>query len=318
MRIAVLDDYHGVSVTLADWGDLAEMVTVFGEPIPKDELVGALEDFEVLCVMRERTPLPEEVIEALPRLRLIVTTGHRNASIDVAAARSRGIVVCGTDSRAVATAQLAVTLILAGLRNLPAEMASIAQGGWQAAPGRDLQGLTVGLVGLGRLGAQVAELLRPFGANVIAWSQNLTEERCAEVDVGRAISLPALLEQSDVVSLHVVLSDQTRGLIGAPELYAMKSDALLVNTSRGPIVDCAALLEALRAGRPARAAVDVFETEPLPSNDPMRDADLIASGRLILTPHIGYGSQQTYRLMYTQTVEAVRAWLEGSPVREIS
>ena len=174
------------------------------------------------------------------------------------------------------------------------------------------------MIGLGRLGAQVADLLRPFGAEVIAWSQNLTEERCADLGVIRASSLPALLTQSDVVSLHLVLSERTRGLIGARELATMKNDALLVNTSRGPIVDPIALLDALRSGRPARAAVDVFETEPLPPEDPLRDAGLIGSGRLILTPHIGYGSQQTYRLMYSQTVEAVRAWRDGSPVREIS
>lgn len=317
MRIAVLDDYHGLATTLADWGDLAGDVTVFDQPIPQDRLAATLRGFDVLCVMRERTPLAADLIAALPDLRLIVTTGMRNLSIDTDAARTNGITVCGTDSRAPGTAQLAMTLILMGLRNLPAEMGTLARGGWQAHPGRDLDGLTLGIVGLGRLGAQLAALARPFGMRIIAWSENLTDARCAEVGVDRARDLATLLGESDAVSIHLVLSDRSRGLIGADQLARMKPDALLVNTSRGPIVDSAALLDALRAGRPARAALDVFETEPLPLDDPLRDADLIAQGRLILTPHIGYGTLQTFQVMYAQTVEAVRAWADDAPVRVI-
>lgn len=318
IRIAVLDDYHELSKPLAGWRELEPRVTVFTAPIPETALVETLRDFDVICVMRERTPFPAKLIESLPNLRLIVTTGPRNASIDVKAAKARGVMVCGTESRAAATAHLVMTLILVGVRNLSAEMNTLGRGGWQAYPGRDLDGLTLGLVGLGRLGAQVANLARPFGVRMLAWSQNLTDERCAELGVERAPDLHSLLSQSDAVSIHLVLSERTRGLIGAAELAAMKPDALLVNTSRGPIVDNLALRAALHAGRPCRAALDVYETEPLPRNDPLRDQELIGSGRLILTPHVGYGSLQTFRLMHEQTADAVRAWLDGAPIRQIA
>jgi len=317
MRIAILDDYHDLSTTLADWSDLRDAVTVFDAPLPAEDLARTLAPFEVICVMRERTPLPEAVIASLPKLRLIVSTGRRNGSIDVTAARQRGIVVCGTDSRSASTAQLAMTLLLMGLRNLPAEMNSLAEGGWQVDPGRDLDGLTLGLVGLGRLGAEVAALARPFGAEVIAWSENLTKARCDEVGVTHSATLSSLLERSDAVSIHLVLSERTRRLIGAAELGLMKPNAFLVNTSRSQILDIDALLDALRAGRPGMAALDVFDTEPLLPDDPLRDRELIEKGQLILTPHLGYGSRQTYELMYRQTVEAVRAWLDGDPVREL-
>jgi len=318
MRIAVLDDYQDQARRLADWGDLAPAVTVFAEPIPEGERAARLAPFDVVCLMRERTPFPADLIEALPELKLIVTTGMRNAAIDIAAAEARGVPVCGTASRTAATAHLTMTLILAGLRNLVPNVASVARGGWQADSGRDLEGLTLGLVGLGRLGAAVAALARPFGMDILAWSRNLTDARCAEVGAARAGSLQDLLAVSDAVSLHLVLSERTRGLIGAAELAAMKPDALLVNTSRGPLVDTAALLAGLRAGRPGRAALDVFDTEPLPANHPLRDGDLIESGRLLLTPHIGYGSVQTLERMYGETVEAIRAWQSGAPVRRLT
>lgn len=317
MRIAILDDYHDLSTTLADWSDLRGAVKVFDAPLRTEDLARTLAPFEVICVMRERTPLPSAVIASLPKLRLIVSTGRRNGSIDVTAARQRGIVVCGTDSRSASTAQLAMTLLLMGLRNLPAEMNSLAEGIWQADPGSDLDGLTLGLVGLGRLGAEVSALARPFGAEVIAWSENLTKARCDEVGVTHSATLSSLLERSDAVSIHLVLSERTRRLIGAAELGLMKPNAFLVNTSRSQILDNEALLDALRAGRPGGAALDVFDTEPLPPDDPLRDRELIEKGRLILTPHLGYGSCQTYELMYRQTVEAVRAWLDGHPVREL-
>jgi len=317
MKIAVLDDYLGYSDRYAAWGDLGGDVSVFRDPIPAAELAATLAPFDVLCVMRERTPMPASLIEALPNLRLIVTTGMRNLSIDMEAARSRGITVCGTASRAAATAQLAMTLILVASRNLVGNINSVARGSWQAEAGRDLDGLTLGLIGLGRLGADVAALARPFGVKMVAWSQNLTDARCAEVGVTRAESLEALLEQADVASIHLVLSARTTGLIGAAELARMKPDACLVNTSRAAIIDRDALLSALHAGRLANAAIDVFEEEPLPADSAWRNADLIASGKLIATPHVGYGSLATYERMYRETAENVRAFASGAPLRVI-
>lgn len=234
MKIAVLDDYLGYSERFAEWGNLAHKVTVFRDPIAKDTLLETLAPFDVLCLMRERTTLPADLIVALPNLRLIVTTGMRNSSIDMAAVAMRSITVCGTASRLAASSHLAMTLILMAARNLVPNLTSIARGGWQAEAGRDLEGLTLGLLGLGRIGADVAALARPFGLKTIAWSQNLTEARCVEVGVTRADSLQSLLEQADVVSIHLVLSDRTKGLIGAVDLARMKPDASLVNTSRGP------------------------------------------------------------------------------------
>ena len=317
MKIAVLDDYLGYSDRFADWGDLGADVTVFRAPIPEADLAATLAPFDVLCVMRERTPMPAALIHALPRLKLIVTTGMRNLSIDMGAARARGITVCGTASRAAATAHLAMTLILLASRNLVANLGAVARGGWQAEAGRDLEGLTLGLIGLGRLGADVAALARPFGVKMVAWSQNLTDARAAEVGVSRAESIEAVLEQADVASIHLVLSERTRGLIGAGQLARMKPDACLVNTSRGPIIDRDGLLDALRMGRLACAAIDVFDEEPLPADSPWRDADLIGSGRLILTPHVGYGALATYERMYRETAENVVAFARGAALRVI-
>jgi phosphoglycerate dehydrogenase-like enzyme len=315
MRVAVLDDYQGVALAMADWSRLDAEVSAFGDTVARDALIERLAPFEVVCLMRERTPFPAEVIAALPKLRLIVTTGMRNASIDVAAAAARGIVVCGTESRAPATAQLAMSLILAASRGLMREASSMRDGGWQAGLGRDLHGLTLGVIGLGRLGGQVAALARPFGMEIVAWSANLTDARCAEAGARRLPSLAVLLETADIATIHMVLSDRTRGLIGAAELARMKPDALLVNTSRGPIVDYAALVDALRAGRPGAAAIDVYDEEPLAPDHPLRDRTLIDAGRLLLTPHIGYVSRQTYALFYSQTVEAIGAWAAGAPIR---
>ena len=318
MRIAVLDDYQGVALELADWGRLAAEVRAFRDTVSGPALVERLRPFEIVCLMRERTPMPAELIGALPNLRLIVTTGLRNAAIDVAAAAARGITVCGTRSRAPATAQLAMTLILAGTRRLLPEMLSMRDGGWQVGLGRDLDGLTLGVIGLGRLGGEVARLAQGFGMGIVAWSANLTEARCAEIGARRAPSLDALLGEVDVASIHLVLSDRTRGLIGAREFKTMKPDALLVNTSRGPILDPAALLDALRAGRPGAAALDVYAEEPLAPDHPLRDRALIEAGRLLLTPHMGYVSRQTYATMYGDAVEDIEAWRRGAPLRTLT
>ena len=318
MKIAIVDDYHGLSTSLVEWGGLASDVTVFRVPIAPEAVVDELRAFDVLCLMRERTPLPAGVIQQLPNLRLIVTTGMRNASIDLDAARVRGIRVCGTASRPQATSQLTMLLMLAAMRGLFAEVSSVRDGRWQSGAGRDLFGLTLGLVGLGKQGGAVAGLAQAFGMRVIAWSRNLTDARCDELGVTRADDLNSLLAESDVVSIHLVLSERTVGLMGAAELSRMKPDSLLVNTSRGPIVDERALLAALRNGRPAMAALDVYDQEPLPPDHPLRDRDLIDSGRLLLTPHIGYGSLQNYRRMYEETFEAVTAWLAGAPVGVIA
>lgn len=318
MKIAILDDYQGVALELADWDSLGAEVSVFHDTVGGAALVERLRPFDVVCLMRERTPMPAALIEALPALRLIVTSGMRNAAIDAAAARARGIAVCGTPSRAPATAHHAMSLILAATRGLVAETLSMRDGGWQRGLGRDLDGLRLGLVGLGRLGAAVAALARPFGMEICAWSANLTDARCEKISATRCESLTALLEISDVVSVHLVLSARTRGLIGAAELAAMKPDAALVNTSRGPIVDETALIPALRAGRPGCAAIDVYSQEPLPAAHPLRDRALIDAGRLILTPHIGYVGRQTLETFYRAMVEDIAAWQRGETIREIA
>ncbi|MDT8342937.1 MAG: D-2-hydroxyacid dehydrogenase family protein [Thermohalobaculum sp.] len=322
MKIAVLDDYQGVALDSADWSRLTAAgaeVTVFRDTITDPGALAArLVPFDVLAVMRERTPLPGSLIRALPDLKLIVTTGARNLSIDLAAAAERGVTVCGTESRGNTTSEMAMLLILALSRGLVREATAMAAGGWQAGLGRDLGGLRLGLIGLGRLGAQVAALARPFGMEVSAWSQNLTAARCAEVGVAQAPSLRALMAASDVVSIHLVLSDRSRGLVGASEIGWMKPDAALVNTSRGPIADARAVVAALEAGRLGGAAIDVYDTEPVPADDPLRHAGLIAAGKLLLTPHIGYVSRQTWEIFYRQTVEAIAAWSAGAPVRVLT
>lgn len=315
MRLAILDDYQNVSRSMADWSRLPDdvEVTVFHDTLAEeDALVARLAPFEILCVMRERTPLPGSLIERLPRLRLIVTSGKRNDSIDVSAATAQGIVVCGTESPGHATAELTMGVILALARRIVVENRSVREGGWQVGLGRDLRGATLGVIGLGRLGGQVAILAQAFGMRVIAWSANLTDERCADLGVEHSPSLRALLAESDFATIHLRLSDRTRGLIGAEELALMKPDAAIINASRGAIVDWRALLAALESGRPGSAALDVYDVEPLPADHPLRRSE-----RLLLTPHIGYVTRETYQVFYPQTVEAVLAWLEGKPVRVI-
>lgn len=317
LRIAVLDDYAGVARAWADW-PAEDRIDVFSDTITdRGALAERLRPHDVLCVMRERTPLPGPLLEALPNLKLIVTSGARNLSIDTATAARLGITVCGTESRGSVTAELVMALMLALSRRIVPEANSVAAGGWQTGIGRDLSGLTLGIVGYGRIGTKVAELARPFGMKILAWSRSLTAQKAAALGVDHAASLGEVMARADVASVHLVLAEATRGLIGAEEFAVMRPGALFLNTSRGPIVDTRALMAGLRAGRPAGAAIDVFDTEPLPAGAAVIDRELIAAGRLLLSPHLGYVSEQTFRLFYTQMVEAIAAWKAGAPIRVI-
>jgi phosphoglycerate dehydrogenase-like enzyme len=312
MKLAILDDYQGVALEMADWSPLRDAVdiTVFERHLGGlDAVTTALAEFEIVCAMRERTPFPRALLDRLPRLRLLVTTGAINASIDLAAAAEHGVTVCGTGSIPRPPAELTWALILAAARHLPAEDRRMREGGWQRTIGTDLAGRTLGVIGLGRLGGIVAGIGRAFGMEVLAWSQNLTPERaaaCGATPVGK----DALLAGADFVTIHLRLSERTRGLIGAAELAAMKPDAWLVNTSRGPIVDEAALIDALERRRIAGAALDVYDREPLPADHPLRRLD-----NTVLSPHLGYVTTGTYQAFYRGTVEAVLAWLDGAPIR---
>lgn len=314
-KIAILDDYANTALELADWGSLPasfETVVYTDNLVEHDALVKRLADVEVICAMRERTPFPAAVLDRLPKLKLFITSGMRNKSVDFAAARKRGVVCCGTDTSGTSTTEHTWALILATARHVPHDDQVMKRGGWQTRLGFDLSGKTLGCVGLGRLGGAVAKIASSaFGMKVIAWSANLTDERCAEVGAER-VSKADLFARSDVVTIHQLLSDRTVGLVGAAELEAMKPTAILVNTSRGPIVDEAALLETLKAKRIRAAAIDVFSTEPLPADDPIRSLD-----NVVLTPHIGYVSEDTYRLFYGQMVEDIAAWAAGAPIRTI-
>ncbi len=306
VAIAVLDDYQGVALKLADWSVLGDRasVTVFDDHLADaDAVVERLLPFDVVCVMRERTPLPRTIIERLPKLKLIASTGPRNASIDTAAAKEHDIAVVHTGYASSPTVELTWALILAGARHIASENASLRAGGWQHCIGDDLANKTLGIIGLGSIGTQVAKVALAFGMNVIAWSQNLTSEAAAAAGA-RLVSKQELLHDADVVSIHLVLSDRTRGLIDAPEFALMKRSARLVNTSRGPIVTEAALLDALTTGKIAGASIDVFDTEPLPPQHPFRSAD-----NLLATPHIGYVSRGLYERFYRDTVDNIVAWL---------
>lgn len=316
MRIAVLDDWAGVARGMAAWETLGD-VTIFTDPVPRDRLAETLAPFEAICLMRERTPFPREVIEALPRLRLLVTTGPRNAAIDLDAAKARGIVVSGTQSRKTSTSELTLALILHQLRGIGSEAARLAGGGFQGPPGRDLAALRVGIVGLGNIGRQVATLANAFGSEVAAWSPNLTEARAADAGVAAAPSLAALAARSDVLTIHMVLSETSRGLVGAEALARLPAGALVVNTSRAGLLEREGLFDWLDRDPEARAAIDVFETEPLPPADPWRGAAARFGDRLLLTPHLGYVTRATWQLFYEQTVEAVAAYQAGTPIRTL-
>lgn len=310
MKIAILDDYQEVALGFGDWASLGAEIEVFTEPfVDATDVVARLREFDVVVAMRERTRFPAEVLDRLPALKLLVSTGHRNAAIDVAAARRNGVVVCSTGYIAAPAAEHTWALILAAARNVPEESRNMRDGGWQTTVGTVLHGKTLGLLGLGRLGAGAAKIGQAFGMETIAWSQNLTKEKADPHGV-TAVSKDELFARADVLSVHLVLSDRSRGLVGAPELAAMKPTAILVNTSRGPIVDEVALVDALRRKEIAVAALDVYDVEPLPSQHPLRTLD-----NVVLTPHIGYVTREAYEIFYRDAVEDIAAFQAGSPVR---
>ena len=312
-RVAILDDYQNVALKFADWSSLNDRIgiTVFDKPFAsQDDAIRALQDFEIVCAMRERTPFPREVLNALPKLKLLLTSGMRNASFDLEAAKERGITVCGTGGVGNATASLAIGLMLELTRKIGFENARMHAGQlWQTAMGQDVEGMTLGVVGLGKLGQKVAAIAKALGMNVIAWSQNLTPEACAAAGVTYAAK-DELFANADIVTIHVILSKRTRGLIGAGDLARMKPTGYLVNTARGPIVDEAALLDALQRKQIAGAGLDTFSQEPLPLDHPLRKLD-----NVVLTPHLGYVTENNYRKYYGDMVEDIAAWLNGAPVR---
>lgn len=312
MRIAVLDDYQGVAREMADWASLgADCEVVFFRQhfSALEVLEEKLKAFEIVVAMRERTPFPRALLERLPRLRLLVTTGLRNASIELAAARERGITVCGTAGSGGSTGELTWGLILALLRQIPREDRALREGKWQTTVGLGLAGKTLGVIGLGTIGSQVAKIGAAFGMEVIAWSQNLDSERASRAGAKR-VERDELLARADVVTIHLVLSERTRGLIGARELALMKPSAFLVNTSRGPIVEEAALAAALAKRTIAGAGIDVYSVEPIAPDHP-----LLSAPNTVLTPHLGYVTRESYRAYFGGALEDIAAWRRGAPVR---
>jgi phosphoglycerate dehydrogenase-like enzyme len=306
MKIAILDDYQNVALKMADWSALSERaeITVFKDHVADaSALVERLLPFDVVCVMRERTPLPRGVLQHLPRLKLIASTGSRNASIDMEAAKELGITVTATGYRSSPTIELTWALILASLRGIVHENNSIRNGGWQKSVGQDLSGKILGVVGLGNIGGQVARIGLVFGMKIIAWSQNMTPE-IAEAAGARLVSKDELFRQADIVTIHLILSGRTKGLVGVAELGLMKPTSHLINTSRGPIVDEPSLIKALRSHAIAGAAIDVFDEEPLPAEHPFRSMD-----NVLATPHIGYVTEGLYGTFYGDTVANITAWL---------
>jgi phosphoglycerate dehydrogenase-like enzyme len=316
LRGAILDDYQNVAMTVADWSGVAKDVDikVFNQPFAsQDEAIKALRGFAIVVGMRERTPFPRAMIEALPDLKLLITTGAKNNSFDLAAAAERGVTVCGTGSFGAPTAGIAFGLMLELTRRIGFENARLKAGApWQETIGEDLEGLTLGILGLGKLGRRVAAIGQAFGMKVIAWSQNLTPEKAAAAGVGYA-SKEALFADADIVTIHYQLSPRSRGLVTAADLARMKKTAYLINTSRGPIVEEKALIAALKARQIAGAGLDVFDVEPLPLDHPYRSMD-----NVVITPHLGYVSMQNYRRYFPDIVEDIRAWLDGKPVRVIA
>jgi phosphoglycerate dehydrogenase-like enzyme len=317
LRCAVLDDFQDVALSMADWsgvGDAVDVVPHRRHFTDRDALVEAIGDCEIVVIMRERTPFPAELFARLPRLRLLITTGMRNASVDLEAAARHGVTVCGTASASEPPVELTWALILGLARHVVRESTALRDGGpWQSTVGMDLHGRRLGLLGLGKIGGKVARIGSAFGMDVAAWSQNLTAERAAAEGVRFVSSKEELLETSDVVSVHLVLGDRTRGLLGEPELRRMRPTAYLVNTSRAAIVDQAALADALRGGWIAGAGVDVFDEEPLGPEHPFRTLP-----NLLGTPHLGYVTRRNYEGYYRGAVEDIRAYLAGEPVRVIA
>jgi D-3-phosphoglycerate dehydrogenase len=315
-RCAILDDYQNVALKITDWssvrGDID--ITVFDKPLGnEDVVVRALKDFSIVCAMRERTRFSRQVIEGLPNLKLLITTGMRNNSFDLKAAAERGVTVCGTGSIGNPTVGIAIGLMLELTRRIGFENARLKAGEpWQVTLGTDLDGKTLGCVGLGRLGTRVAKIAQALGMKTIAWSQNLTPEKAREAGV-EYVKKDELFRRADVVSVHLILSERSRGIVGAAELGLMKPTAYIINTARGPIIDEAALLATLRNRRIAGAGLDVFDIEPLPVDHPLRKLD-----NVVLTPHLGYVSAENYAIYFRDTVEDIRAFLDGKPVRTVS
>jgi phosphoglycerate dehydrogenase-like enzyme len=313
-RIAVLDDYQNIAREFADWGRLhgrAE-VTMFADHLAdEDALVARLGPFAAVALMRERTPFPRGVLERLPNLKLITTSGMWNASVDLAGCEELGITVSGTQAGGAGTAQVTWALILALAQQVTTCDRDIREGFWQTGIGEELAGKTLGLLGLGRVGAKVAQAAPAFGMNVIAWSANMTDERAAACGAQR-VERDELLARADYISVHLVLSPRTRGLIGRDELALMKPTAYLINTSRGPIVDERALIDALERPAIAGAGLDVYDVEPLPLDHPLRRLP-----NTVLTPHVGYMSRESYTVFYAQMLEDIEAWLDGAPIRQI-
>jgi phosphoglycerate dehydrogenase-like enzyme len=315
VKIAILDDYQKIALKIADWGSLpegTEVIAFDNHLYDIDAVAKRLESFEVIVAMRERTAFPKALLERLPKLQLLVTTGARNASIDMVAAANLGILVCATKGGGPSTAELAWGLILSLLRHIPQEFDSVKQGGWQTTVGTEARGKTLGLLGLGNLGSHMAVIGKAFGLNLIAWSQNLTTERANQFGA-TLVTKEDLFSRADIISIHLVLSDRTRGLVGARELGLMKPTAYLVNTSRGPIVDEKELLKTLQEHKIAGAGIDVFDPEPLPPGHPFTKLD-----NVVLTPHLGYVTQEGYKVMYPDAVEDIKAYLGGKHVRVLN
>jgi phosphoglycerate dehydrogenase-like enzyme len=318
MRLSILDDYQGVALNMADWSPIrnrgVEIAVERHAFADEDAVVRALADSELVAAMRERTPFPKSVVERLPKMKLLITTGMRNASFDMAALKDHGVTVCGTGGTGGGnedTAELAWGLILGAARRIAEDHQFMRQGGWQTRIGHRVAGKTLGLLGLGRLGSAVARVGLAFGMKAVAWSQNLTAEKAAAQGVER-VEKDELFRRSDILSVHLVLSPRSRGIVGAREIGLMKPSAILVNTSRGPICDTDAIIAALKDGRLAYTGFDVYDKEPLPIDHPLRTAP-----NVILTPHIGYVTAENYRSSYPQIIENVIAFLEGKPVRVI-
>jgi phosphoglycerate dehydrogenase-like enzyme len=315
VKIAVLDDYQQVALKIADWSSMPQGTDILAfrqHYAVEYELKQKLKGFDVIVAMRERTPFGRDLLGGLPELRLLVTTGMRNAAIDVAAATEFGILVCGTRGGGPSTAELAWGLILSLLRHIPQEYNSVRAGGWQTTIGADISGKTLGLLGLGNLGSHMAGVGKAFGMTVVAWSQNLTQKR-AEQFGAVLVTKDELFSTSDIVSIHLVLSDRTRGLVGARELGLMKPTSYLINTSRGPIVDEASLIATLRAHGIAGAGIDVYDPEPLPQDHPLRGVE-----NVITTPHLGYVTRETYEIFYNDAIEDIVAFSKKNPVRVLN
>lgn len=317
LRCIILDDYQNVALCQADWSVLkpeVETVALHNPCHHPEKLVDALKEADILVIMRERTPITATLLAQLPKLKLLITSGMRNASIDLAAAKAQGVTVCGTGSGSDAPVELTWALILGLARHITVESRSIRnRGPWQSTLGVGLRGKTLGLIGLGKIGQRMAVIAQAFGMKVLAWSQNLTAEKAAEFGVEFAESKQALLARSDVVSLHLVLSERSRGIIGAEDLASMKQGALLINTSRSGLVDQAALLEALLNHQLAGAGLDVFDQEPLPDNHPYRHLP-----NVLATPHLGYVTDDNYRIYFNEAIEDIQAWQAGQPVRVLA